>query len=473
MNLWKHQQSAHNFIFDRLKHGKKGILLEHGMGSGKTRTSIAFGHKMNAKKILIVTIKSVIPTWEIEYKKFFNDNLGDYEILALEKKSVKEKAATLKKFIEKNRRYNKKSVVVINYESLWRPGLGPTSISKGVILENYWDIVIMDECQKISSPKSTVSKFAAKLTNCSDIRIALSGTPCRSGLLDIFGTYRFLDKSIFGTNYTRFSARYGIFGGFENRMVVAYKNVEEYNQKYFTIAHRVKSEDVLDLPATIHIPIPVELNPKARKIYNQLDQEMRLEIQDQEVSPANALVKNLRLAQITSGILALDGGTQQMIDSAKVDALKELIESLPPKEPVVVFTRFKPEVTEIKKALTKLTYTNKEGEKINKKCVELTGDKNELAIWKQGNADVIIVNLQSGGAGVDLTRSKYCFFFSKNYSNSDYEQSLARLCRPGADIKSTIRYYHIYAKNTIDNIIMKAIQKKRKILDMIIENYQV
>ena len=63
---------------------------------------------------------------------------------------------------------------------------------------------------------------------------------------------------------------------------------------------------------------------------------------------------------------------------------------------------------------------------------ELSGRVNTLPEWQEGKTDVIAVQIQAGGVGIDLTRASYCVYYSVGFSLGDYEQSLARVHRPGA-----------------------------------------
>ena len=81
-------------------------------------------------------------------------------------------------------------------------------------------------------------------------------------------------------------------------------------------------------------------------------------------------------------------------------------------------------------------------------------------------------DLQAGGAGVnELVRARYGIYFSTGYSSGDYEQSLARIRRPGSNLEKTVVYYHITALNTIDEIIMAAIQRKMDLIEAVLKDF--
>ncbi len=463
MELWTNQKEGIDF-----SKNKPGTLLWWGMGSGKSLGTIAIAKDIKAKTILIVCPKKVVATWQAEFDKHVKN---EFTIIAPQKGTVIKKSKKTKLAMEyKNN--SKPKVLILNYESVWREGFGPVKDKwgnikdKGIIKKIKWDLIVADEAQKIKAPGSKVSRFMSFLA--AKKKIALSGTPFPNSPLDAYGIYRFLDKTIFGTSFQRFKMRYAILGGFENRQVVDFINQKELTKKVHSIAHRIKTEDVVELPDFQHIFIKCELGAKARKAYDAFKKDAIISFQSGvELTAANALTKYLRLAQIASGTVKDDLGNEHLIDTSKIDTLKELLLGID--EPVVIFTRFKAEVKQIKTMIKKF---KKEGER-ERIFAELTGEIDERNKFASGEAEIIIVNLQAGGAGVnELVRARYGIYFSTGYSSGDYEQSLWRIRRPGSDITKKTLYYHITAKHTIDETIMKAIETKMNLVEAILDDFK-
>ena len=461
MGLWNHQKEAINFQKD-----KQGVLLNHGMASGKTRTAIGICQSKKHKRILVVSPVTVMQTWVDEFKNFTGN---EFAVLPLTKGSVSKKAEQASKFLKT--RPKEKKVVVTNYESAWRPGLGPKRnkykriLDQGVLKSTEWDIIICDECHKIAAPGSNASKFFASLSQPKDGKnteyIGLTGTPCEDSPLEIYGIFRFLDRSIFGTSFFNFKHRYAEYGGFQNYEVLRYINMDDFKQKFDSISHTVKTDDVVELPDIVHRDLSCELSPKAMKMYREFQEELLYEFNDSVLSAENVLVKGLRLAQIASGVVMDDEGNEHMIDNAKINAMKDIVDGLSKDEPIVVFGRFKAEISRAKEIL------EPKSKKALKRVSELSGSKNELQEWKDGKTQIICVNIQAGGAGVDLSRARYTIYLSTGYSRKQYLQSLARTRRPGSDLKKKIIYYHINAVGTIDYQIIRALEKKEKVSDVI------
>ena len=83
-----------------------------------------------------------------------------------------------------------------------------------------------------------------------------------------------------------------------------------------------------------------------------------------------------------------------------------------------------------------------------------------------GKATVLAVQIQSGGTGIDLTRARYCVYLSAGYSLGDYEQSLARVHRPGQS--RSVHYYHLVAQGTVDEKVYEALRNRKQVVESVL-----
>jgi SNF2 family DNA or RNA helicase len=171
------------------------------------------------------------------------------------------------------------------------------------------------------------------------------------------------------------------------------------------------------------------------------------------VTAANALVRLIRLQQITQGTVKDDQGIEHRIGSSKQDLLAEVLEDLHPNEPIAIFANFTDDLARIHKTC----------ESLKRRSLELSGKHNNLAAFKSGKAPIIAVQYKSGGVGVDLSRARYTIFYSPTFDMGDYEQAIKRTHRPG-QTKTTF-YIHLTVKGTIDVDISRALRHKKSIVD--------
>ena len=402
--LWDHQKAAITWA----THIYAGLLWAP-MGSGKTR----IGAKLcNPFKTLIVCPKYVIPIWVRElYYQGFNE-------IYVKKESLQ-------------------GITVANYESIWRGTFG-----KWVVCQD-WEVIILDECQKIKGHGSKVSKFCAKLK--AKRKIAMSGTPISNGPLDFFGIARFLDTGIFGMNYGYFEDQYAQHvnnSKVKYKFVVGYKNLPDLKARINPYIYKIP-EGLLDLPELQKIVVPVRLPKYAQKLYNTFNRDFVVALGDSKVRASNILVKLLKLQLFTSGIAKDVNGKEQVVNSEKANALKEFLEESR-NEKVVVVGRFRHDL-DVACATCAM---------IGRKYVELPNEDNEIL-------DVAGMQVRSG-TGIDLTEASTMIFLSTGYSSTEVDQAIARILRPPQD--KPVRVYFIIAENTIDEKIYHCLKNKKNLI---------
>lgn len=434
-----------------------------GMGSGKSRVPVDASHHLDLHRVLIVCPLSVIATWVKQFD-IYGDPLVARSIVPLVKITKNgPKGVGIERGIEMvNEAISKggRFVVIVNYDSAWRDELGE------LLASTKWDMVALDEAHRVKDPATRVGKWLAKLQPNAGKRLALTGTPMSNGPLDVFGIARFLDPQLFGPSITAFRARYAVqrpIPGTRAQMIVGYKNLPELSAKVATIASILRTADLVDLPDSMHTRIPVTLEPETRGWYDELDKELVAEIANVGfIDAANAMVKVLRLQQITGGYGMVDpmNGEEKRLHQTgteKKKALEEIFQDIDINEPIPVFYRFKGDLENIREA----------AKACKRRCMELRGGVNELAPWQDAKGgEVIAVQMRSGGVGVDLTRACYQVYYSPGHSLGDYEQSLARTHRPGQTRK--VCYFHLVAVNTVDEDVYDALQNKADIVESVI-----
>lgn len=446
---WQNQEEALQFALKN-----KFCMLDMEMGTGKTRVVIdtVFSRK-DTYRVLVVCPKAVIGVWRENLQKFAPDN--NWVCWDRNKGSISKKAEDLKSWLKIPA---SKQFVVINYDSVWRKELGD------LILKSGFNMVILDESHRAKAAGSKVSKYLALLGKRVAYKMCLSGTPMANSPLDVYGQYRFLNPEIFGTNHYLFLQEYAIMGGPDRNFVVGYKNQKLLNEKFSSIAYTCKMSDIKDriklpdaLPPT---KIMVELNSKDKKTIKELSKEFIAECGSGHVVVSNVLVKMLRIQQICSGFCYIkedvfDDGEIQELNTVKMDALTDILQDVSPAENVVVFCQFRHDLDSIKKSAYKT----------GRKYFELSGSENTLDEWKKEDGAVIGVQIQAGSEGVDMTKANHAIYYSLPHSLAMYNQSKARLYRPGQT--RPVSFTHIIASDTIDEAMYNSLIKKEDVIESI------
>lgn len=440
---WRHQVIAYNVAqwFD-------ACLLAMGMGTGKSWVAVNCVVNWNCRRTLILCPTSVRGVWQREFTKHAGTKV---EVLVLDKGTVAEKTARADAFLARCDVQQRIGVVVLNYESAWR---GPFVTWS---LKQRWDCAVLDESHRIAGHASKISKYCAKLGERAARRLCLTGTPMRTGPLDLFGQLRFLDPGLVGDSWWQFSNRYALRGNPSiPQQITGYRNQAELQRVLHLVSYRVGSE-VLDLPPIQHIDLTAELCPKARKAYDALERDLIAEIDSGVVTVDNALVKLLRLQQITSGFVPEDV-TDALIPlgDEKRQLLSDLLEDAG--EPVVVFCRFVHDLEVVREV----------AQAMGRSYGEISGRQRDLTRTAEmpTGIDVMGVQIQSGGVGIDLTRAPIAVYYSVGFSLIDYEQSVARVHRPGQ--RQHVTCYHLICDRTVDQRVYRALEQRRNVINAVL-----
>lgn len=451
---WDHQRQAFQFALDC---GSQ-CMLAMDMRTGKTKVAIDLIMNRNHKKILIAGPLSIMDVWPDEFEIHGDDR--PMVILALKKGSVLKRTKQAWQMMEDTKDTDITKVIIVNYECLRSSPFAEWTLGQR------WDIVICDESHRIGKYGSLISKHLFQLGKRSEYKLCLTGTPMHNSPLDVFGQYRFLDVDIFGRWWTPFRAQYAILGGESGKEIWGFKNLEELNKKFYSIAFRVKRTDVMDLPKQMHEIRKFDLEPETRKIYNEFEKEFIVEVNDGTIRASNALVKLLRLQQITGGFASLEHDGKYfeikttMIGSEKYKELCHIFEDLDKDIPIVVFAKFTKDIENICKA------ARSDG----RRDFEYSGKRKEKVEWENcTSGGVIAIQIKAGGESIDLTKSHYCVYYSTGFDLGAYEQSLPRL--HSSKQKHNVTYIHLIARKTIDEKVYWAMKKGQKIIDSVLEGY--
>ena len=459
---WKHQKKALKYLLT-----KTSGALYTMPGSGKTKIMIDLIRNSNFRKVLIVCPKKACDVWVEEIEKHAPE--GEFWVRNASKiEGTDQKVAKLKKDWNYAKKFPKE-VLIINYESVWRKPLRDYLLTK----KGLPDCVMCDESHRIKGAGSKVSRYLALLGKRVTYKYILTGTPVHESPLDAYGQYRFLDNTIFGTNFDSFKHQYGNWVTSKSGFPILnrdnpYKNMDEFKEKFFSLAFIADAE--LSLPPTMDITIEFDLDKRTQKLYKKLKKDKAIELKDSHILPKNVLSIIGTLQMITCGYMRVEddeGKTKvKRVGEERQKALKELINDLPLDESLVIFCKYKKDLKNAKKVV----------ESFNRKTYEISGAKSEYLDFKKSQSgSVVVVQIAAGAEGIDLTKARYCIYYSLSHSNTTYEQSRYRVHRPNQ--KRPVTYYTLVATipkvKTIDEQIQEALSNKVKLVEEIMKKRRV
>ena len=444
----------------------KGFGLLFEMGCGKTLTAIAIagaGYQMGkVERLLIVAPTSVVAVWPKELQEYAKFKYTCKTLLGEKKQRIKQ-IDDLLKFP-----FKALKVAVINYESTWRPEI----LEK--LKEFDADMVIADESQRIKTYDAAQSKAMHELGDQARYKLILSGTPVQTAAIDIWSQYRFLDKTVFGDNFFKFRGRYAIMGGYGNKKIVGYKDLEGLIKKEHSIAFRVTKDEALDLPEQTFETRKIQFNQKEKNLYERIKKDSYAELDGGgHITATTVLTRLLRLQQLAGGFLVQDDAQKpQLVCRAKLDAMEDIIEDyvIGSGKKLVIFARFIAEVKAIMELADKVLPKEL-------KQVAIYGDikkEDRGDIVKQFQEDpktvLFIGQIDTAGTGITLTAADTCVYYSKNFNYATYSQSLSRIHRIGQ--RNCCTYIDLEIEGTIDELISKALSRKEDMAKTVVDNWR-
>lgn len=445
---WRHQIEAFHFTMERLVRGAGAALLALEMGVGKTLVALMVLAALAARRVLICCPLRVVPVWEQQIDRHL-----DLPMIVLSLDDSAGSVANKKKLADDKLKLAETTgrplIIIINYDSVWRSPFADWAEGQ------QWDLIIADESHRLKAPGGKASLAFKRLRQHACGRLALTGTPMPHSPLDVYAQFRFLSQTIFGPSFAAFRQKYAVMGGFQRKQVTGFQCLDELEALMRTITFRV-SKDVLDLPPQTHVTYHCELSGEAQRIYRDLEDDFVAEVRDGRITVSNAMVKLLRLQQVAGGWVKTDDGQYHRVDSAKEKLLADTLEDMGPGEPVVVFCRFHADLDAVHDAAKAAAFPS----------LELSGRRDELKRWQDGEAQVLAVQISAGGVGVDLTRARYSIYYSLSFSLGEYDQALSRVHRPGQT--RPVEHIHLLARNTVDTKIMRALEKRAEVVEAIL-----
>lgn len=192
-------------------------------------------------------------------------------------------------------------IYLVNYESLvWlATQLESYFINKGLPLP--FDTLIWDEVSKVKRSVSKRFEAFAPIIPHFKRRIGLTASPCSNGMQDLWGQFFNVDGGLrLGTDFKTFQRRF-----FYEKNKGQYSKFEPYDDTFDMIVNRIqditvemKASDHLDMPELSVIDVEVELPPKKRKMYETLEKEFFIELDNgKEVEVFNKAALSNRLLQ--------------------------------------------------------------------------------------------------------------------------------------------------------------------------------
>lgn len=441
-SLKDHQKEGVAWLQHLYKSKASGCLMADDMGLGKTLQILYLidWHSRkyaNHKPYLIVAPITLLENRKNEYERFFMQ--PRMKINMLTSKDVTRKFD--KSIVDK---MQKMDIILTNYESLRISQLNFCAVE--------FDVVALDEAQKIKSPGTLVTN-AAKALKC-NFKIAMTGTPVENSLLDLWCIMDFCVPGLLG-NAKAFAAQYQNPLKKEDNDIVALGN-EVHDKLGVYFMRRLKKDAAKDLPDKIELKEKVLMPPVQKEAYASVVNDYTSGIQP------NMLVTIMHLREVSEHPYLYDSTllnheTDEIVEtSARLQATIKFLDEIKKKEEkVIIFVERK----ETQKMLQKLCLKrygiitkiiNGDTPSIVKRYMPNKQSRQSSIDEFQAvdGFNVIIMSPVAAGMGLNVTAANHVIHYSRHWNPAKENQATDRAYRIG-QTKDVFVYYPMAVRTDI------------------------
>jgi SNF2 family DNA or RNA helicase len=416
-------------------HPVAAVLLDMGLGKTVISLTAIFDllfDSFEVSRILVVApLRVARDTWPAEIRKWEHLSGLTYAVAV---GNARERKAALMQGAD---------VTIINRENL-----GWLIDDSGIPFT--YDMVVLDELSSFKNHKSKRFRALMKVRPKVKRIIGLTGTPSSNGLMDLWAEFKVLDQGQrLGRFITQYRTAYFMPDKRNGEIIYSYKPLpyaeDAIYRKISDITISMKSTDHLKMPELISTQYEVQLSADERERYEELKNDLVLELHGDEITASNAATLTGKLSQLANGAIYSDDGKIIEFHDRKLDALEDIIEAANGK-PLLVAYWFRHDLERIRRRFD----------------VREIKSSQDIDDWNAGNIPVAVIHPASAGHGLNLqSGGSTLVWFGLTWSLELYQQTNARLWRQGQESR-TVVIQHIIAANTIDGQILDALKRKDK-----------
>jgi SNF2 family DNA or RNA helicase len=461
--IWKNQKGLENGLLsqyikaDLHPYQKKGVafavqagraLIADEMGLGKTIQAIAaaevFRKEFGIQKVLIVCPTSLKYQWKSEIEKFTDSSAHVIEGLKLKREP---------QYADDN----------IFYKIVGHHTVGN---DLDVLNATEFDLIILDEAQRIKNWKTKISQNIKKLK--SEYAIVLTGTPLENKLEELYSVVQFINPFRLGALY-RFLHNHQITEP-ESSKVIGYKDLNKVGDILSDILIRRTKKMVLrQLPDRQDKNLFVTMTDKQRDVHNECyDTVCRLVNKWRRMGflpekDRQKLMINLNMMRmVCNSTFILD---QQTRHDTKIAELMGILEEIfgMEEEKVVIFSQWERMTRLVAKELDDLgiKYENLHGGVPSKERKSL------LDNFLKDPECKVFLSTDAGGVGLNLQSAAYLINLDIPWNPAVLEQRIARIYRMGQ--KKKVNIINLVSINSIEHRMLDVLKFKSSMAEGVLD----
>lgn len=421
------------------QHNQVGICVFYG--GGKTYLALRWLEEYAKLPALVLMPGRLIPQWGAEIEKFTAFTYNPIEGQREQRLERLELDA---------------DIFLVGYGSI----RSATVYNKLRLRRRNFQTVIADESTQLKTQRT--QRFLRLYDLCRQIpyRALLTGRPIEEFPEDVFAQMQFLDLgATFGESFWKFRQKYFYPHAYLPQWTLWPNSKKLIAEKMRRKCIFVRQEDVLtELPPKEYNRIEFKLPEKVRRYYDELRKQFRAEIDGVEVNTIWAAAVAMKLHEIATGFIYDDSGETRILHRLKTEWLEENLPEMLQQGPVLIWNTFRAGMQLAIEAC----------ENIN--IAYATDDSEGTKAFKAGEVDVLLLSQDRSSAGGDYWRARHAVFFSCSSKAASRTNAEARCYRIGSEIHDRVTYWDLVCKGTADVRILNIIQRKKKMIDEILEH---
>ncbi len=415
--------------------GSGRAILADDMGLGKTIQGVGvaefLAREADIKRVLVVCPTSLKSQWRSEIHRFC-----DRPVQLIAGRTA-----------ERQLQYNNSCFFTIcNYEQVLRDILP--------IEQTAWDLIILDEGQRIKNWESKTSRVVKSLR--SRFALVLSGTPLENRLDDLYSVVQFVDDRRLGPGF-RFFNRHRVVD--EKGKVLGYKDLGTLRESIKPILLRRTRESVkLDLPPRTTEFLRIPPSDEQLALHHAHMQIVATIVRKKFISEMDLLrlQSELLMCRMTADSTVLVD-KQKPGHSTKLERIDELIEQLFAEQgrKAVLFSEWTTMLDLIEPILQKhrLKYVRLDGSVPQKQ-------RNDLVQRFQTDPDCkLFITTNAGSTGLNLQAANTVINVDLPWNPAVLEQRVARAHRMGQS--QPVQVFVLVTEGTIEESLLTTIACKR------------
>ncbi|MCG8653420.1 MAG: DEAD/DEAH box helicase, partial [Pirellulales bacterium] len=414
-------------------------ILADDMGLGKTIQGIGVAELLarwaDIKRVLVVCPASLKSQWRSEVARFCGRSVQ----LVLGTGS------------ERCQQYRSDTFFTIcNYEQVLRDLEPIESVD--------WDLIILDEGQRIKNWESKTSNMIRSLA--SPFRLVLSGTPLENNLGELFTVARFVDEHRLGSAF-RFFHRHRVVD--DRGKTIGYQNLEDLRQTMQPILlRRTRSEVSKQLPERIDEIVRITPTEEQLEIHHGQMQIVAQIVGKKFLTEMDLLRLRRALAMARMSCDSTFLVNQQEPEySSKLERLHELLAALvdDPSRKIVLFSEWKRMLDRVERRLDTLgcDYVRLDGSVPQKKRPPI------VTRFQEDPQCRVILMTNAGSTGLNLQSANVVINCDLPWNPAVLEQRIARAHRMGQ--KNPVHIYNLVSSDTIEEQLLDTLASKQELAD--------